>query len=263
MLLGLDHIVIAVPDLEAATKNYHQLGFAVVPGGRHPVGTYNSLISLADGSYIELISFYQANPNHRWWTPLQKGGGFVDFCMQTDDLTGDTSKLRSAGVHIDDPVPWSRTRPDGYQLKWLLSLARGEHRGVAPFLIQDETPREERIPMQKTHKNGTVGIGKITVAVEDLATVGQWYQSILGYKEEPLENTDLQAMGLRFKIGPHFIELVKPSTTKSPLTDWLKSRGPSPFAATLLTKSRDRVELDKKLTLGANIYFELATGEAL
>jgi hypothetical protein len=63
-------------------------------------------------------------------------------------------------------------------------------------------------------------------------------------------------MGLRFKIGSHFIELVKPSTTKSALTDWLKSRGPSPFAATLLTKSRDRVELDKKLTLGASISFQ-------
>ncbi|TAK03001.1 VOC family protein, partial [bacterium] len=140
MLLGLDHIVIAVRDLEAAMRSYEQLGFTVVPGGKHPVGTHNVLISFADGSYIEVIAFYRANPDHRWWRPLQKGEGLVDFCMQTDDLVGDTAKLRDAGVDIDDPVPWSRTRPDGYQLKWLLSLAREGHRGVAPFLIQDETP---------------------------------------------------------------------------------------------------------------------------
>jgi catechol 2,3-dioxygenase-like lactoylglutathione lyase family enzyme len=148
MLLGIDHIVIAVRDLETAARNYEELGFTVVSGGRHPVGTHNVLISFADGSYIEIIAFYQANPNHRWWKPLQRGEGLVDFCMQTNDLLGDTLKLRKAGVNIDDPVPWSRTRPDGYQLKWLLSLAREGHRGVAPFLIQDETPREERIPRQ-------------------------------------------------------------------------------------------------------------------
>ncbi|PYM68099.1 MAG: VOC family protein, partial [Candidatus Rokuibacteriota bacterium] len=39
MLSGIDHLVIAVPDLEVARKNYEALGFTVVPGGRHPVGT--------------------------------------------------------------------------------------------------------------------------------------------------------------------------------------------------------------------------------
>ena len=59
-------------------------------------------------------------------------------------------------------------RPDGYELKWLLSLAQGSHRGVAPFLIQDVTPREERIPQTFDHKNGAIGIGTVTVAVGEL-----------------------------------------------------------------------------------------------
>src|SRR2546428_424543 len=199
MLLGIDHIVIAVSNLEAAMKSYEQLGFTVVPGGRHPVGTYNGLISLADGSYIELISFYQDSPQHRWWKPLQRGEGLVDFCMQTDDLIGDTAKLRSAGVLIDDPVPWSRTRPDGYQLKWLLALAREGHRGIAPFLIQDETPRDERIPRENRHKNGTVGIGRVVVAVDDLPTVRKWYRSVLGYEGMAVERRDIEAAGLSFR----------------------------------------------------------------
>ena len=94
MLLAIDHIVIVVRDLEAAMRSYEQLGFTVVRGGRHPVGTHNALISFADGSYIEIIAFYRDNPDHRWWKPLQKGEGLVDFCMQTDDLAGDTAKLR-------------------------------------------------------------------------------------------------------------------------------------------------------------------------
>ena len=256
MLLAIDHIVIAVRDLEAALRSYEQLGFTVVPGGRHPVGTHNVLISFADGSYIEIIAFYRDNPDHRWWRPLQIGEGLVDFCMQTDDLAGDTGKLRGAGVAIDDPVPWSRARPDGYQLKWVLSLAREGHRGVAPFLIQDETPRPERVPQRYDHKNSATGIGTVTVAVEDLATVQRWYGTVLGYDGVSIKRHDLQAEGVRFQIGPHVFDFVKPVTEQGPLADWMKARGPSPFSATLRTSSEKRAPLDKILTHGAALSFE-------
>lgn len=256
MLLGIDHIVIAVRDLEAALRSYEQLGFTVVPGGRHPVGTHNVLISFADGSYIEIIAFYRDNPDHRWWKPLQIEEGLVDFCMQTDDLAGDTGKLRGAGVAIDAPVPWSRARPDGYQLKWVLSLAREGHRGVAPFLIQDETPRSERVPQRFDHKNGAAGIGTVTVAADDLPAVTGWYESVLGYNGEPVKRADLKAEGVRFRIGAHIFEFVKPVTEKSPLTDWMKARGPSPFSATLQTTSGKPGPLNKTLTHGAALSFE-------
>src|SRR5262249_12580966 len=77
MLQGIDHIVIAVPDLDRAAQSYASLGFTVVQGGRHPVGTHNALIGFADGAYIELIAFYEKNTQHKWWEPLQKGGGLV------------------------------------------------------------------------------------------------------------------------------------------------------------------------------------------
>jgi len=256
MITGIDHLVIVVPNLEAAIKDYERLGFTVVPGGRHPVGTYNGLISLSDSSYIELISFYEANPKHRWWEPLQTGEGLVDFCLQTDDLLGDTAKLRAAGVNIDDPVPWRRTRPDGYELRWLLSLAREGHRGVAPFLIQDETPREERIPKETRHKNGALGIGIVTVAVDDLSPVRRWYERVLGREGTNVERKDLQAAGARFTIGPHLFDFVKPAASESPLNKWLRWRGPSPYAATLRTESKQGVLLDKKLTHGANLSWE-------
>jgi len=256
MLLAIDHIVIVVRDLEAAIKSYQQLGFTVVPGGRHPVGTHNALISLADGAYLELIAFYEAHPKHRWWATLRQGGGLVDFCMQTDDLCGDTAALRGAGVDIDDPQPLTRIRPDGYQLKWLLSIPRERHRGVAPFLIQDETPRDERVPRETTHKNGAVGIGTVTVAVDDLRNVRSWYRAVLGYDGEPLERGDIPANGILFKIGPHCLDFLEPQTKESPLGEWLKRRGPSPYSATLRTTSGNRAPLNKILTHGAALSFE-------
>src|SRR3972149_5643300 len=94
MLRGIDHLVVVVPDLAAAAKSYAALGFSVVPGGRHPVGTHNQLIAFADGSYIELIAFYEKTAEDKWWGPLQRGGGLGDFCMQTDDPLAATAAPR-------------------------------------------------------------------------------------------------------------------------------------------------------------------------
>jgi len=253
MLRGIDHIVIAVPDLAAASRSYEALGFTVVPGGRHPVGTHNALIAFADGAYIELIAFYEKNTQHKWWEPLQKGGGLVDFCMQTDDLLGDTAAFRKAGVDIDDPSPLSRVRPDGYQLKWVLSIPRGPYRGIAPFLIQDETPRDERVPREHRHRNGVTGIGTLTVAVDDVGRVGSWYTRTLGQPGQRIVSEELGGIGQRFVIGPHTVDLVAPDAASSPVAPWLASRGPSPYAATLRTAAGRRGLLDQSKTLGARL----------
>jgi catechol 2,3-dioxygenase-like lactoylglutathione lyase family enzyme len=256
MLQGIDHIVIVVRDLEQAAKDYEKLGFTVVPGGKHPVGSHNALISFADGSYIEIISFYRPSPDHRWWAPLQIGEGLVDYCMQTDDLTGDTAKFRDAGVKINDPVPWSRVRPDGYELKWVLSLAQQECRGVAPFLIQDLTPRDERVPQKFDHPNGTKGIGAVTVAVEDVNMVRRWYQNALGADGTDVSRADLDAAGTRFRVGPHRLDFVRPQSKNSPLSEPLRKRGSSPYSATLVTSLSQPPSLDSSLSHGAILSFE-------
>ena len=255
MLRGIDHIVVVVPDLEAARTSYQALGFTVVPGGRHPIGTHNTLVAFADGAYLELIAFYEPSAEHRWWAPLQQGGGLVDFCMQTDDLRGDTAAFRAAGVDIADPTPLSRARPDGYQLKWVLSIPRGPHRGVAPFLIEDETPRGERLPRQVTHANGVTGIGTVTVAVKDPESVRRWYEPVLKTPGQRVERPDVGAAGVRFVIGPHTLDFVAPGAATSPLAAWLAARGESPYAATLRTASVAPGPLDTKQTVNARFAF--------
>src|SRR5262245_34457679 len=250
MLLGIDHIVVVVRDLEAAMKDYARLGFTVVPGGRHPVGTHNGLIALADGSYIELIAFYRENRQHRWWAPLQKGEGLVDFCMRTNDLWDDAETMRRAGIRMNEPQPWSRTRPDGYQLKWILAIPQEGHRGVAPFLIQDETPREERVPRETIHANGADGIVAITVAVQDPVEVRDWYRSLVRRHGEAVEYPDLEAHGVSFKVRGHALNFLAPSSPESPFASLLEARGPSPYAVTLKGVAQ-RGALDSVLAHGA------------
>jgi len=256
MLTGIDHLVVAVSDLEVAIRGYRELGFTVVPGGRHPVATHNALVSFADGAYLELIAFYEPSPSHRWWTPLQQGGGLVDFCLQTDNLVADTLAFREAGVAIDDPRPLSRVRPDGYALHWVLAIPRETYRGVAPFLIRDETPREARVPPETRHANQATGIGTLTVAVEDVTAVRAWYARATGRPGEAVRRDDLAAAGVRFAIGPHRLELVAPGSATSPLRDWLVRRGASPWAATLTTAGGSAGPLDGAKALGARLALE-------
>ena len=250
MIQGIDHLVVVVQNLDEAARDYQRLGFTVVPGGQHPVGSHNALISFRDGSYLEIIAFYREAVDHRWWNPLAQGERFVDFCFQTDDLRGDTKKLQDAGVAINDPVPWSRKRPDGYELKWLLALATGSHRGVAPFLIEDVTPRRERIPQQFDHPNGITGIKKVSVAVGESARIETWYEALLGEKGRPASNSSLGAEGVKFQAGPHVMEFLAPRDPTSPLVDWLRRFGPSPYSAVL--NAPVKKTLDPGYSHGAN-----------
>jgi len=229
---AIDHLVIMFPDLETAIRDYAELGFTVVPGGAHPTGTHNALIAFADGAYIELIAFERNNAQHRWWEPAQKGGGLIDFCMRTDDLTGDMEIFRNAGVEMQI-APGERVRPDGYQLRWTLAQPIAPHAFVAPFLIEDTTPREERVPREHRHRNGVTGIAAITIATEDLTGPRRWGSAVLHQEGEPLRREDLFARGVRFMTGPHALEFLAPEQASSPLSPWLKSRGAGPWSVTL------------------------------
>jgi catechol 2,3-dioxygenase-like lactoylglutathione lyase family enzyme len=239
-LQAIDHIVIMVRDLGAAIHNYAELGFTVAPGGSHPTGTHNALIAFADGAYIELIAFERDNPQHRWWASAQTGGGLIDFCMRTDDLSADREAFHQAGVEMQIE-PGARVRPDGYRLRWALAQPVAPHAFVAPFLITDETPREERVPREHRHRNAVNGIAAITIVVEDVAASRPWYSAVLQNPGEPFQHEDLRARGVRFRAGPHALELIAPDQGSSPLSPWLEARGAGPWSVALKTSAEPRI----------------------
>jgi hypothetical protein len=138
----------------------------------------------------------------------------------------------------------------------MLSLATGSHRGIAPFLIQDTTPRQERIPREFEHQNGTTGIDTVTIAVGELSQVDRWYSAVLGRSGKPIARTELGAEGLGFSIGPHTVEFLMPSNASSPLIKWIRSYGPSPYSAILRSRIAEAKPLEQSLSHGAQLYFK-------
>lgn len=255
MIQGIDHIVIAGPDLDDLTATFKSLGFNVVGGGRHPIGSYNRLIGLQDGAYIELLSFYEPSPKHYWWDAVYcKGGGLIDFCMATNDIRADYAVFEAQGVEMSPLVGLSRVRFDGYQLSWLNNEIYGQYQGLIPFIIEDETPREERVPKENEHANGVTGIDMITLAANDIDRAQGIMNAALGETGEPTRDAALRASGVVYQAGPHRLEYLTPDDESSPLQGHIALNRPVPYRIRFKTSGEKRI-VDPASAAGARIEF--------
>src|SRR5438105_9377448 len=120
MIRGLDHVVLVVLDLERAVADHRTRGFTVILGGVHAGGlTQNALVGFADGSYLELIAFVdvdRARGKHSWAPVAERGGGWADFALLSNDLGQDAAALGELVAR--PPEGGGRTRPDGLAIAW-------------------------------------------------------------------------------------------------------------------------------------------------
>ncbi len=254
MRQSIDHIVIAVTDLDKAVADYTALGFTVLPGGEHPRGSRNALIVLADGAYLEIIAFARPVPGFRWWRVLDEAGsGLVDYALlPADDLDKDTARIRNAGIAIEGPIDGERLQPDGTRIAWRSS--RPPEPDI-PFLCEDVTPRALRVPegAARRHANGVTGIAGVTVAVRDLAASVARYRAVTGL--EPLATGAAPGLGFalaQFRLGRQMLSLAQPrGEACEGLTRQLGRRGQGAFALSFFG-SADRC-LDRALAHGARL----------
>jgi catechol 2,3-dioxygenase-like lactoylglutathione lyase family enzyme len=186
MSLALDHIVIAVADLDAAFADYTALGFTVIRGGEHANGiTHNVLVVFQDGAYLELIGWKRPEPGNRWSDMFHSAGeGFVDYALLPDDTAAVVSRAQARGLDVGDPLPGGRNRPDGERLEW--QTARSPKPDV-PFLCGDITPRRLRVQEGdvRVHANGVTGVRSLTIAVKDVELSAKRNAALLGARSRP------------------------------------------------------------------------------
>lgn len=243
MPLALDHIVIAVADLDRAMADYRALGFQVLPGGQHPGRTsHNALVVFADGAYLELIAWRAPAPEERWYRTLSAHGqGLVDYALLPPDTAEALAQAQARGLHtLTGPLDGGRLRPDGAQLRW--QTARHATPDV-PFLCGDLTPRALRVPegSVRQHPNGAQGVAEVTVAVHNLDATLARYRALLGAQADGAAATIEESIhSARIPLGGVTLVLQSPApnaTGESPaaqaLRERLSTRGEGPCAFTL------------------------------
>ena len=107
MITGLDHIAIAVPDLEKAIKRFAE-DFGITLKGTEDVEDAKTTTAFfpIDGTQIELV--HPLNGEGPVQTYLEKkGGGLHHLCFVTDDVAGDMAMLKEKGYQFlsDAPKP--------------------------------------------------------------------------------------------------------------------------------------------------------------
>ena len=184
-VIGVDHAVVVVGDLDKAAENWKRLGFTVSPRGTHSakMGTGNFTIML-DPDYFELLGVLTETehnfPTRRF---LAKREGIERIALTAIDSAAGAEEIRARGYEPLGPADFERpvTMPDGTTsaakfrtFGWPIEEAPG---GVRIFACQHKTRQTVWIPELMKHANGAKRLRQVLIVspepAKDAAHLGR------------------------------------------------------------------------------------------
>jgi catechol 2,3-dioxygenase-like lactoylglutathione lyase family enzyme len=176
-VIGIDHAVIMVKDLDKAAESWTRLGFTVSPRGTHSahMGTGNYTIML-DPDYIELLGVLtptELNAPARVF--LDKREGIERIAFTAVDSAEGAEEIRARGYAPIGPTDFERpvSMPDGTlsaakfrTFQWPVAETPG---GVRIFACQHKTRETVWIPELMRHANAAKRLKQVLLAVIDPA----------------------------------------------------------------------------------------------
>jgi len=137
-LTRIDHVIVGVANLEEGIVHMQRLtGVRAVIGGVHPGrGTRNALMSLGDGTYLELLAPDPAQgPKSEMSRELSglKAPSPVGWAVSGPSERGIRSALKN--ISLSASAPGSRRKPDGSLLEWVTFGYAAVTDPLAPFFI--------------------------------------------------------------------------------------------------------------------------------
>jgi Glyoxalase-like domain len=166
---GLDHIVHAVRDLDAAAQFYSSTGFTVGVRNRHPWGTHNRIVQLRN-CYIEILEVaepekiaphgahaFSFGAFNRDFLASQEG--FSMLILNSSSAVDDARSFEAAGIGGPKAFDFTRdgAKPDGTPVKLAFSLAFARDPAspnVRFAVCQHHFPENFWDPAFQAHANG-------------------------------------------------------------------------------------------------------------
>src|ERR1700748_2120383 len=179
---GLDHIVHAVRDLDAAAEFYASAGFTVGARNRHPWGTHNRVVQLKN-CYIEILAVVEPEkivPHglrsfsfgafHRDF--LAHREGFSMLILNSRNAAEDGRKFEAAGISDFEVLDFARegAKPDGTPVKLAFSLAFAQDPAspdVRFAVCQHHFPENFWDPAFQTHVNAAKIVSGAVLVADD------------------------------------------------------------------------------------------------
>jgi hypothetical protein len=177
-IIGIDHAVVVVRDLDQGAENWKRLGFTVSPRGTHSakLGSGNYTIMLGS-DYIELLGILVETEHN---TPTrnflaQRGEGIERIALTAVDSAAGAEEIKARGYAAVGPIDFERpvTMPDGSQsaakfriFQWPIEEAPA---GLRIFACQHKTRETVWIPELQKHANAARGLKQVLVVSPDPA----------------------------------------------------------------------------------------------
>jgi hypothetical protein len=178
----IDHLVVAVHDLDGAAGFYERLGFQVGVRNRHPWGTENRLVQF-ERAFIELIAVGEGggiSPHRRRAFSfgafvrdyLGRREGLTMLALGSDDAQADAASFAGSGLGDFEPFSFRRgaRRPDGSETEvaFTLAFAAGPQAPDAGlFVCQHHHPENFWNRALQEHANGAEGIAAVVLSAEE------------------------------------------------------------------------------------------------
>jgi len=176
-VIGIDHAVVMVRDLDKAAETWKGLGFTVSPRGTHSahMGTGNYTMML-DPDYLELLGVLApTDHNAPARAMLEKREGIERVAFTAIDAAAGADEIRARGYAQIGPTDFERpvTMPDGSlsaakfrTFQWPVAEAPA---GMRVFACQHTTRETVWIPELMTHANGAKRLRQVLLAAPDPA----------------------------------------------------------------------------------------------
>ncbi len=194
MARGLDHIVHAVRDLDAAAAVYRQLGFTVGARNKHSWGTHNHIVQFP-GFFIELLTLAEPDKmgSDSFSTMfaaynrdfIARGEGLSMLVLESLDAAADEAAFRTAGIAASGVMRFEREgrKPDGSPVHVAFSLAFAEDKNAPDsrfFTCQQRYPENFWNPAFQKHANSVVGIAGVVIVAHEPARHLAFMQNFTG-----------------------------------------------------------------------------------
>ena len=177
-VIGIDHAVVMVKDLDQAAENYKRLGFTISPRGTHSahMGSGNYTI-MFDPDYMELLGVLTPTEHNAPARAFleRSGEGIERIAFTAVDSADGAEEIRARGYVPIGPTDFERpvTMPNGTvsaarfrTFQWPTAEAPG---GVRIFACQHKTRETVWIPELMKHANGAKRLKQVLIVTPDPA----------------------------------------------------------------------------------------------
>lgn len=206
---AVDHLVLAVPSLEAARTRLTQLGFTVAPDARHPFGTENACVFLADATYLEPLAIGSEAESLRSarsgnvFTARDRAfrfrhgpEGLEAVAFKSDDADADHADFVEAGLSAGEILTFSRPfkGADGSTGEAAFKLAFAADLRAPDFYAFScqrlNMPQVDRATLA-AHENGVVGLAGLVLTETQPDDFRDFLGRIVGKAEALLSDQSL------------------------------------------------------------------------